>query len=617
MSHIQSLTELRNRLRTDFSGAHRNDAVPWGNPKVMTEVLKQIQRDVGGDVMDKPDDNRLQKTLKSFARKNKVDSFNELKYVCYGITVPVGEEQWRIIDREPLFKTVLSLVKGQSQYPKQFRRCYQGLLSSYFGFVHDQDGLGEADRRWVSLRGYLASKLSPLVKISSKRGALPAWLETLQQHENLLTDQPCKRYAVALSKDDTSELKSVCAGLGIPGNSWVWDEALLAYVRLVCESDESYFKRRLISILTLINGQASLRLPPALSVKSTAMLVKRYARCADKPEHAGLRDTCLEWIGNPWLKKTAWDAHVNNEPARQMINSWLKQRLIRDFFELLAADGAADLRRLNYWLKWEEKISDMWFVLGTEARFNRTASFRELRKRMEGRYRYLIDNNVQNNAFVMRIGPLLVIEFGVTGNACYVFTAADFKADLDRMELDVNHDLKQKVNATRLTHQASWEPKFDYELKRLLQAAPASRGELRSHHAGTARSAPAPQTLAKPTAPVRPQSPSASPYAGLTQRPAWPFAAHSSSQANRPTNSVSSDTPSAPRTQSKSPLDSIQFEQLKVLFAKHKVEWEDNRAKGGALWVLIPNKNQLPAVRDVLNLHAFRFVEGKGYWLKD
>lgn len=71
MSHIQSLTELRNRLRADFSGTHRNEAVPWGNPKVMTEVLKQIQRDVGGDAMDKPDDNRLQKTLKSFSRKSR------------------------------------------------------------------------------------------------------------------------------------------------------------------------------------------------------------------------------------------------------------------------------------------------------------------------------------------------------------------------------------------------------------------------------------------------------------------------------------------------------------------------------------------------------------------
>lgn len=616
MSNIQSLTELRNRLRVDFNGTNRNDAVLWGNPKVMSEVLKQIQKEIGGDALDKPDDNRLQKTLKAFARRNKVDSFNELKCVCYGITVPIGDDQWRIIDREPLFKTVLSLVEGQSQYPKHFRRCYQGLLSSYFGFVHGQDGLLEADQRWVSLRSYLASSLSPLVKVSSKRGHLPAWLETLQQHKNLLTDQPCNRYANALTKDDTSELKDVCAGLGIPGNSWVWDEALLAYVRLVCEADESYFKRRLASALTLINGQASLKLPFALSVKATAMLVKRYVRCADKPEHSGLRDTCLEWIGNPWLKKTAWDAHVDFEPARQMINSWLKQRLIRDFFELLAADGAADLRRLNYWLKWEEKISDMWFVLGTEARFNSSAAFKDLRKRMEGRYRYLIDNNVQNNAFVMRIGPLLVIEFGVTGNACYVFAAADFKADLDHMELDVNHDLKQKIHATRLTHQSAWEPKFDYELKRLLQSAPASRGELRSHVRGTARSVPVPRTITQP-APARSEPPRASPYAGLNQRPAWPFAGNATPQSNRSATTAASATPSASLLQTNSKLDPMQFEQLKRLFAKHKVEWEDNRAKGGALWVLIPNKNQHPAVRDVLNLHAFRFVEGKGYWLKD
>jgi hypothetical protein len=616
MSHIQSLNELRNRLRVDFNGSHRNDAVPWGNPHVMTEALRQIQREIGGDGIDIPDQNKLQKTLKSFARKSKVGSFNELKYVCYGITVPIGDDQWRIIDREPLFNALLGLVAGQSKYPKQFRRCYQGLLTSYFGFARNPEGLSEADHRWVTLRGYLASNLSPLVKVSSKRGPLPTWLDTLQQHKNLLTDQPCNRYASGLSKNDTSELKAVCSGLGIQGNSWVWDEALLAYIRLVCDAEESYFKGKLTSALSLINGQASLKLPFSLSVKATAMMVKRYAGCTEKPEHSGLRDTCLEWIGNPWLKKTAWDALVADEPARQMINSWLKQRLIRDFFELLAADGAADLRRLNYWLKLEAKITDMWFVLGSEARYNRTAAFKDLRKRMEGRYRYLIDNNVQNNAFVMRIGPLLVIEFGVTGNACYVFSAADFKADLDCMELDVNNDLKQKVHATRLTHQGTWEPKFDYELRRLLQSAPASRGELRSHDRNPSRSTPASQTASSPVnSKLEPST--GNPYAGLTQRPPWPFALTSKPKSNPTATPTAPGSSSSTRIQTQLAPGSVEFDQFKRLFAKHKVEWEDNRSKGGALWVLIPNKNQYPVVREMLSLYSFRFVEGKGYWLKD
>ncbi len=161
-----------------------------------------------------------------------------------------------------------------------------------------------------------------------------------------------------------------------------------------------------------------------------------------------------------------------------VVNSWLKQRLIKDFFGLLAADGAADFRRLEYWLKWEPQISDMWFVLGSDAQGNRTPEFLDLRKRMSGRDRKLVDSNHLNNAFVMRIGQLLVIEFGVTGNACYVFATSDFQTSLDNAVLNL-HQLKQKAYAKRLSHTAQWEFKFDYELKKLLQSVPMSKGELK------------------------------------------------------------------------------------------------------------------------------------------
>ena len=51
-----------------------------------------------------------------------------------------------------------------------------------------------------------------------------------------------------------------------------------------------------------------------------------------------------------------------------MVNSWLKVRLIKDFFDLLSEDRSADSRRLNYWLGFlEPAIQDMWFVLGADA----------------------------------------------------------------------------------------------------------------------------------------------------------------------------------------------------------------------------------------------------------
>ena len=650
MPHLQplnALDRLRDRLRSELDVHQAVHAIEWGNPRVMKEALKLIQRDLGGSGNDRPAEDQLNLALQRFAKNQFAASFTELKYVCYGATVPVGEEQWRLIDRRQLFDVMLAQVQEQSAKPKQFRRCYQGLLSAYFGFERNLEETTEADTRWLSLRGYLSDQLDPLRDASLQRGLLPDWLITLSEHRNLLSSDPCSRYAAGLARDEPTELKQVCVGLGIPSNSWVWDEALMAYVRLVCQTEDAGFKQRMGAVLNLINGRTSLKLPAALATKATAMTVTRYSQCADHPEHHVLRDSCIEWIGNPWLKRTAWDAFVNHEPARLMVNSWLKQRLIKDFFQLLAADGAADLRRLNYWLKWEPQISDMWFVLGSSAQENRTEEFRELRRRMAGRDRLLQDPNHLNNAFVMRIGQLLVIEFGVTGNACFVFAASDFKTNLNRQTLKTNFELKQHGSLKRLSHQGNWESRFDYELRRLLQSVPESMGHLREFQSplgpggllanamqritsgasaavtesGNLQSQ---KTQAHKTDPALPDTssvfmpkppwPSIAPvYTGTANQTKTPTAtARSTDRYGRP---LSNREPS--KVNAKSRLSAIEFEQLRRLFIRHGVDWEDNRMKGGALWVLIPIKDQKPFVTSVLDMYGFRFAENKGYWLKD
>lgn len=697
MPNIQSLSELealRHRLRQELDVGQALHAVEWGNPRAMTESLKRIRRELGGGDLDRPTEDKLQAALARFAASGAVLSFTELKYLCYGATVPVGDEHWRLIDRQKLFDTLLDLVNHRAQQSKKFRRCYQGLLSGYFGFERNLDDPGEAERRWVTLREFLAEQLTPLRKACADKGQTPDWLTILYEHQNLLTADPCSRYAKALERGDEAELHQVCAGLGISSNSWVWVEAMMAYVKQVCQGSDKAFKERMPSVLDLVNGKTAVTLPPALAVMATAMLVTRYEQCVEHPEHAGLRDTCVQWIGNPWVKRVAWDAAVNHEPARLMVNSWLKQRLIRDFFELLAADGAADVRRLNYWLKWEPQITDMWFVLGNEAASSQSAEFIELRKRMAGRDRRLRDSNLLNNAFVMRIGQLLVIEFGLTGNACYIFAASDFKANLEKRYFSL-FELKQRIGAAaRLSHSGTnWEGRFDFEIRQLLHRIPESRGVLVATHEivsapqqravfGYGRPSP---TAASPatnqTASVRPFSrpdpsqdvvsdtatsnlPDPSPEESIDDKPVaallgraperesspanqparvWPFARADSSQdvGVEPTACNVSDPSSdesigskrvaallgraaarkyaatnKPGTSSRTRLSDMEFAQLQRLLKDTGVEWEDNRPKGGALWVLIPDEHQHPRVTAALQRYGFRFTAGRGYWLK-
>lgn len=641
MPYSQPLSELdtlRTRLRREMDVSQTVHAVEWGNPRVMTESLKRIRRELGGGDYDRPTEDKLQAALSRFASTGVVLSFTELKYLCYGATVPVGEDHWRLIDRQKLFDTLLDLVNSRAQQSKKFRRCYQGLLSGYFGFERHLDDPGEAERRWVTLRDFLAEQLTPLRKACAGRGQTPDWLTILYEHKNLLTADPCSRYAKALERGDEAELHEVCVGLGISSNSWVWVEAMMAFVKQVCQRSDKAFKERLQSVLDLVNGTTAVTLPPALAVMATAMIVTRYEQCVEHPEHADLRDTCVHWIGNPWVKRVAWDAAVNHEPARLMVNSWLKQRLIRDFFELLAADGAADVRRLNYWLKWEPMITDMWFVLGHEAASNKSIEFMEVRKRMAGRDRILKDSNQLNNAFVMRIGPLLVIEFGLKGNACYIFAASDFKTSLEKRVFSLSQ-LKQMVGvAARLSHSGwNWEGRFDLEIRQLLHRIPESRGVLAATKEIDSKPQPSPiQGYVRSSNTVSPSVSNQPPRV-------WPFSRPDPSK-NDVTEAATSNVPeksseesierkpvsvllrSVPtgestdangqRSSSRERMSDMEFAHLKRLLNETGVEWEDNRPKGGALWVLIADEHQHPRVTAVLQLYGFRFTAGRGYWLK-
>jgi hypothetical protein len=635
---MNELEALRSRLRTELDVGTAARVIEWGNPRVMTEALKRIRKELAVESQGMPAEDQLRIVLARFATTGSALSFTELKYLCYGATVPVGDSNWRLIDRQKLFDALLELVNRRPQQSKQFRRCYQGLLSGYFGFERNLDEPGGADQRWTVLRQFLADKLEPLRQACAERGQAPDWLTILYEHNNLLTADPCSRYASALARGDQSELFAVCTGLGISSNSWVWVEAMMAYVKQVCQGADEAFKGQMQAVLDLANGMTAVTLPAALSVAATAMIVTRYAQCTDHPEHAGLRDTCVQWIGNPWVKRTAWDAAVNHEPARLMVNSWLKQRLIKDFFELLAADGAADLRRLNYWLKWEPQISDMWFVLGQDAASNRTTDFVELRKRMSGRDRRLQDSNPMNNAFVMRIGPLVVIEFGVTGNACYMFAASDFKANLDQRLLST-YELKQKVGyAARLSHAGSnWEGKFDQEIRRLLQRVPDSRGSLPSRSEQASQPPvfqPFPQPVSPPASPADddwplPAAPSPLPPADPSSR-VWPFARQGTSVGSSPEEAMPpSAVPSTGEPAVKKrpttgmqphkqllPMSDSDLARMQRLLDTLGVDWEDNRPKGGALWVLIPGGKSHTIVERMLQQHGFRFTPGKGYWLK-
>lgn len=550
-----SLLALQSRLHNALESGLRFQE--WGSPAEMTKAYTSVKArfDTAGVNQN---DRSIGKALLTFLDTGDLSNFIELKYACYGISARVGRQGWCLIEDAERFPAFLRRVDKEMENPRRFRKCYQGLMHSYFSYGIFDDPPESAAVNWQKLQGYLRDRLSVALSASN----MPSWLKSLSDHQNLLSDKPCERYSSALLRADTSEVSAATEGVGIAPTSWVWQESMRAHtLAVVKKSDDADYKSYMDPLIDLLDGKGEIALIETIVAECTAQLLIRYTNCKERPEHARLRDLAVNHIGNPWLKRTAWDAYVKNDDARKMVDGWLKRRLITDFFALLSEGGAADRRRLEYWLRFEPVIEDMWFALGSHARGNATKEFREMRRRMEGRLHYLegSGNTSDNNAFIMRIGNFMVIEFGVTGNACFIFQLSDFKIDFERRFIDIN-SLKARNHVGRLIHKADWESDFDGWLFKRIGWKPGYV---------TANTNPV-QTPSRAINPSPIQSP------GLTIR------------------------------------EPFNMGEVERLATRYGLKINDLRRKYGALWVLTHNENQ--EVNQRLAAMGFRYRAGKGWW---
>jgi hypothetical protein len=542
MDHLEL---LRKHLEQVLEG---KNPVPsqWGQPHLMTKALVDIKKAFDNPV-NSFSERSIEKVLLAYRNSGQLHSFLDLKYACFGVSHSVPGS-WRLLDDDRLFPILLQFVDATRTEPRKFRKCYQGLLSGYFNFP--LFALQAAPRKnWIQLRQFLSDFL-PVV-----RQALPqsGWVKTLNEHQNLLGEKPCDRYARELLAGNTGDLRAIFyEGLGISKESWIWQEVVFSQMTVACGCDDNRFKKELDRLLRIID-ENSMILPGILTIRCVAVLTIRYAECRERPEHDGLRDAAVGKIGNPWVKKRDWDAHVKtkdgqpHDAARRMVNSWIKRRLIKDFFELLSDDGTADQRRLDYWLDFESTIEDMWFALGPYAR-EQGGNFKEFRRLANGRWLRLENpGSAKNNAFIMRMGEWFVVEFGAKGNACFIFSAENVPFDLTRNWVNGNDTgLKNKRCRERFIHRDStalkWEKKLDSSIGPLIGSRP-SRNR------------------------------------------------HIHKQAYQPG-----------RDQA----------MISYIIDVLKLPIEDNRTKGGLLWVLLDN-NKMDKCSSLVNF-GFEYRQGKGWW---
>ncbi len=576
----KSLGELSSRLEQVMVFPRlAATAETWGNADAMSQALARTRRHFDAPYVSGAKDARsVADAVLRFRRSRELNDSRETKYVCIGASEEFSG--WRVLEDTALLE--LLLRRAASGSDRQRLRHFTCLLCSYWSFPRFENETSAASGiGWARLRGWLAAQRAYLDQAIHPK---PPWFTVLTEHANLLTDQPCKRYASKLledgSTDSTAGISDALETLGVGSDCWLRQEAVYAQMQACVELPDAQFQSHLGRMVELAAGKTGFRLSRSISIRCLAVLVSRYAVCANTPEHIPLRDACIAFVGNPWLHRAAWDSYVldkNRRPdanAREMVNGWLKVRLIKDFFGLLSEDRSADGRRLNYWLGFEPMIQDMWFALGADALSDPRKEYGEFRQRANGRLLDLAGaTSTSNNAFLMHFGEYLVVEFGVTDNACFVYRydrlPPRIKAGLanasSRAMLDIA-DLKARGREARLLHNGSWEPNFDAVICPLLGYTPSAQA-------------------ARPRKTVHWNSGPA---------PAVPAAAYGEYR---------------PEAKYMPTFSHLQFEKFR---SKHGLNVDDLRSRGGCLWVRTDAVDTPVSLR--LQSWGFAYRPSMGWW---
>ena len=345
--------------------------------------------------------------------------------------------------------------------PDLLKAVYFPLLYSYFAV--EQDEINKRPNNWIGLRNILNTNRSTLFQATLRP---KKWLTTLTDHPEVLSLDPSKRFIHDfLHNSDDSRVSSQLESLSIAPNSWFWDSLVSSSIKSVKAMKEDDYFKVIPRFLLLLEKN------PIYTTAILTALLERYASTSKRTlVHEALKSICLTQWGNPQYDSAAGWRNVNPD-TRKMVVQWFVRADLEAFFKLFSQ--TADVDRFDYWIKFIDKISFSQIFLGPAAVQSRHAEHRKFRELNHGRLKNITGSTPSNNAFLLKIDNVHIVDFSDTGNACYGY--GDLPFNLSKKNITV-HELKSKQHsifksdsgrATSLSHSGNWEAKFDEKLAEL------------------------------------------------------------------------------------------------------------------------------------------------------
>lgn len=321
----------------------------WCEQQKMTDRLASIRsRHTGGE--HSVDRDRIMAAVNDYLLTGIVSRQEDVFSLCMGARWLDADGKGILADqalRGKLF-TLAETLTGRTQRLKAFRN----LLYAYWSFpLYDDTTPEAAIAGWKELRAWLKERYAVFSRHPARK---PTWFNALAPYLHLLEENPCAPYADALLHGNMDALQRAIESLFIPAASWLKTEAVMTQIDAAARQSDEIFLKRLPDLLKMATGNAAIPVPGRVTQRAIARLVMRYAAQKQDEPHEDLFMLAVERIGNPWRQRSAWDALVCDEDgnpsslSREMVNTWLKDRLIGAFFE----DGGQEKSRSELWQRY-------------------------------------------------------------------------------------------------------------------------------------------------------------------------------------------------------------------------------------------------------------------------
>jgi len=447
-----SILDLEKRLNQslDRMRSRGEFALDLPQPFRLQAQLVQITQKFRMLENNKPALDKILSAIEKFEQTN-ADNLTrrDWKNIAWGLSLK--------FDHRP--QKLLFLTHGR-QAIEQFQQTediststYLALLFSYFTL--EQSEIDANSSHWMALRTTLKSKLPIILK---KVKYQSEWMQILNQHPELLENNPTRRISkVFLENSDNESITELTEKLRIPSNGWFWHSLITEVVLSIFKmTDQSY----IANIETLLALSSKHQIYKNLILSN---LLDRYAQTKISDQvHEVLKTLSLNTWGNPQLESTAGWINVKPE-TKAMVIRWFVKADLEAFFNLF--NQHADQRRFNYWLRFLNKISSTHLILGTQAIESKRPDQSEFKQKNRGSFSQLHGSTFTNNAFIIQIGNIYIVEFSETGNATFVYNRFPYAKRGAYVHID---QLKNKsTNIGRLLHNGDWEWKFSDSLSKL------------------------------------------------------------------------------------------------------------------------------------------------------